>query len=429
MAKLRKTGNGAQSRPAAAVFGVAGGNYLVSRLGSYETRNEVYKAIGHAYCGGELKRPPPARSRKTRISLALEDAFFPTGEELEGGERILAAIQMLTQARGNDFVEVNQNTARLCFNAQMQSYSLARAQHAAPVQWWLVICGPLSMLLHKLLYALRSVLGPIHCHDSVQRFNEQGEPIATIPTDLKQIPLLIVHMPVHPTERGLYFAVLDALAPFFWKTDILEIAGLSRRRSEAFVPTLIKGLLNLHVGAIAIVGMRSVHAQAAQLPKFYAALEWLAACGIGVITQTSPFLPEMAKANMSPLLWATEPQVTVNRYHDDDLANVAKHWWALLERDEPVPTEIVPLLGNVCAQRELVLMLFKQLHYDLHVERRSIQSALKDIVARACATRARQIELWQMPMVPYADGLVYRDWLPQGTSIAEPERPNSRFRR
>lgn len=408
--------------PASIVLDHQGANFLVSKLECFETLDAVHKAIARAYCGDSIAPPKPARSRVKRIAMALEQAFFPTGTELEGGLRVLSAVEMMTQARGNDFVEVNQHAAQVSYNAQTETYSLAQAQNAAPYQRWLVICGPVSMLLEKLMYALRSLLGPYHRHDHVVRNDDRGAAAATIPADLKQIPLLIVKMPVRPTDSGLYFAVVDALTPFL-RRDVLEKEGLRRRKMDAYVPTLVRGLLSLHVGAIAIIGMRAVHAQSANLPIFYAALGWLTASGIAVILCTSPALPAMEDSGLSPLLYATEDPILVDTYADDDLADLVKHWWALLERDEQAPSELVTIFGQINAQRELILMLFRQLHYELHVLKTRLKDALTGITARACASRRRQIELWGMVTVPYKAGLVYRDWLPLDTVIDRPPEP------
>lgn len=406
---------------ASIILGEQRGNFLVSGFARFETAAAVYKAIARAHCGETIAPPPEARSRVKRIDMALEQAFFPTGSELAGGLRVLSAIEIMTQARGNDFVEVNQHAARVSYNVQTRTYSLAQAQKVAPYQRWLVICGPLSMLLERLLYALRSLLGPSRRYDYVVRYDARGAEVEKIPADIKQIPLLIVKMPIRPTEGGLYFAVIDALTPFL-NRDVIDREGMRRRKMDAYVPTLVRGLLSLHVGAIAIIGMRAVHAQAASLPYFYAALEWLKASGIGVILCTSPALPAMEEAGLSPLRYATEDPIIVDTYADDDLANLVEHWWALLERKEAPPEELVPILGQINAQRELILMLFRQLNYELNVLKRPVKEALDSIVVRACATRARQIELWSMQTVPYKDGLVYRDWLPLDTVIESPPR-------
>lgn len=420
---MRKTSAVARlEKPTSIMLGEQRGNFLVSRFARFDTLNDVYRAIARAHCGETMAPPPEARSRVKRIEMALEQAFFPTGAELAGGLRVLSAIEMMTQARGNDFVEVNQHAARVSYNAQTETYSLAQAQKTAPYQCWLVICGPLSMLLEKLLYALRSLLGPFHRYDHVVRYDDRGVAVEMLPADFKQIPLLIVKMPIRPTESGLYFAVIDALTPFL-DHDVIEREGIRRRRMDAYVPTLVRGLLSLHVGAIAIIGVRAVHAQAAHLPYFYAALEWLKASGIAIIFCTSPALPAMEESGLSPLRYATEDAILVDTYADDDLANLAKYWWALLERDEDTPFELVPILGQINAQRELVLMLFRQLHYELRVMKKRLKEALTDIVARACASRIRQMELWAMETVPYKDGLIYRDWLPLDTKIELPPEP------
>ncbi|UBM09394.1 hypothetical protein [Cupriavidus metallidurans] len=399
-------------------------SFLVERLGTYPSFDAVCKAIAAAYCGERLTAPPVARSRNTRIEMAMQDAFFPTGHELAAGLRILAAIEMLTQTRGNDFVEVNQHAALASFNVLTQTYSLAQALRRSPAQCCMVICGPLSMLLEKLMYALRSILGPIHRHHDVVHPDGQDGMVA-MPSDLVQIPLLVVKMPVRTTEGGLYFAVLEALSPFVAR-DLLHKEGLSRRKLDSYVPTLVRGLLALHVGAIAIVGMRKAHLQAAHLPQFYLALEWLKASGIGVVICTAPGMLAQKRGDLSPLYCATEAATFVDSYDDRDLANLAQHWYALLERDEPQPSCLVEAIDAVHAQREAIFMIFRELHQRLHVERMSMAKATANIAADACAARKRQHELWDMDIVPYTDGHAYRDWLPFDTVIEEPPPPKTR---
>ena len=398
-------------------------SFLVERLGTYPDFGAVCKAIATAYCGEHLTASPVARSRNMRIEMAMQDAFFPTGIELVAGLRILAATEMLTQARGNDFVEVNQHAALASFNALTQTYSLAEALKHSPARFCMVICGPLSMWLEKLMYALRSILGPIHRHHDVVHPDGQGG-VVVMPSDLVQIPLLVVKMPVRVTEAGLYFAVLEALSPFV-TNDLLHKEGLSRRKMESYVPTLVRGLLALHVGVIAIVGMRKAHLQATHLPQFYLALEWLKASGIGVGICTAPGMLAQKRGDLSPLCCATEAATFIDSYVDRDLANLALHWYALLERDEPQPPGLVEAIGAVHAQREAIFMIFRELHHRLDVERLSMEKATANIEADACAARKRQNELWEMEIVPYTDGQAYRDWLPFDTVIEELRPPRS----
>ena len=413
--------------PPSMSLGEEGANFLVSKFPQFNTLQDVYKALARAHCGFAISQPPAARSREKKIDMLLEQAFFPTGVELEGGLRLLSAIEMTTQARGNDLVEINQHYAQVSFNSQTHAYSLAQAQSFAPYRRWIVVCAPISMLVEKLLYALRSLLGPLHRHESVVRHYKYGD-ILQETADVKQIPLLIVQMPTRATESGLYFSVLNALIPFVGEASI-EREGLRRRRLESYVPTLVRALLSLHVGAIAIVGMREIHAQPLNLPYFYAALEWLAASGIAIFLCTSPALLSLEDAGLSPLRHTTESPIIDDTYADADLPQLATHWWALLDRTEKPPDAMVHMISNVNAQRDLILMLYRQLNYDLNVRKQSVDKALKNLEARACWSHSRQIELWKMPVIPYKDSLIYRDWMPLSTPIARPPRESRRRHR
>jgi hypothetical protein len=203
---------------------------------------------------------------------------------------------------------------------------------------------------------------------------------------------------------------------------LLHKEGLSRRKMESYVPTLVRGLLALHVGVIAIVGMRKAHLQATHLPQFYLALEWLKASGIGVVGGPGHACPEARRS--VPLCCATEAATFIDSYDDRDLANLALHWYALLERDEPQPQASWRPSARSMLSARPSSMIFRELHHRLDVERLSMEKATANIEADACAARKRQNER-EMEIVPYTDGQAYRDWLPFDTVIEELRPPRS----
>ncbi|MFC4422606.1 TniB family NTP-binding protein [Cupriavidus pampae] len=370
--------------------------------------------LSRAHCLAPDPAQPVARTRRLGIELALRAVFLPTGADVEIALHLLDEIEAQTQAKGNCLVQVNQHRTRAVYCAQFDSAALLTQINAAPDRRIWVVSAPQSMQADKLVYALRSLLGPVLQHDSVLEYDRGGCPIET-PVRILQVPLLIVRMPSRPTERAFYFAILGAIDAVLG-SSLLELESKGLRRKESYLEHALQLLAQLHTGALAVVGLNSHHATVWHFPEFAAAVARIAEAGIVVALFTTGALQQGAIGTM---LRHLTPQATleVAGYDRQDHRALAERYWAVLDRTEALPAQLEMLVSKAHGQRLFLQLLFSELNRRLHDPRyrgRHPSTVVDEsLVTTAWRGVIQYLALWNRPDFEASEvTAALRDWLP-----------------
>ncbi len=375
--------------------------------------------LGRAPCLPADPAQPVARTHKLGIESALQAVFLPTGEEVEIALHLLDEIEVQTQAKGNSLVQVNQNRARAVYRAQFDSAELLTQMPAAPDRRVWVVSAPQSMQAGKLAYALRSMLGHVIQHDNVLEYDRAGYLIET-PVRILQVPLLIVPMPTESTEEAFCFAILGAIDKLLG-SPLLDLESKGHRRVPAYLPNALQRLAQLHVGALAVVGMNSHHASVADFRRLATTLARIADDGIVVALFATSAL---SHGPIGAILRGLTPQATleVAGYDPQDYRALAERYWAILDRTEVLPAQLEALVSKAHGQRLFLQLLFSELNRRLHDPRNRGRhpSTLVDESMATTAWRGviEYLALWNRPDFE-ADEVTceLRAWLPLDNQV------------
>lgn len=404
----------------------AGKSFLTSALRPAPSRLSEFV---HDFCRVDtrecLENPDPPVSRMThmaRIDEHILAAFFPTAEDIDVGLRVLAMVESTTFEKGRSLVEVNQNRALAIENAQLNMLELRPRRLEEPHKRVMVVTGPTSMMIHKVLYAARAYLGPIIRHDRIAELDTEGNCV-DVPVRIFQVPLLLVQMPPLDSPSAFYFAVLQAIDQIANSQWVLW-ESRSRSRGGSHIQLLIRALSTLHVGAIAVVGINSTHAYATWLPQFLSAVAAIANSGIGVVLSTTSAVLHRKGMGSRLAMLSAEPPKEIVCYRPQHYQELAEHYWALLDRTEPRPTQLDHAIRAAKGQREWVKLIFCEMNRRLHGSRRSpMDKVVRESIDTACENLKPYLRLWRDEPLDYYEAAGARDWLPTGAIVKpKPQR-------
>ncbi|SOY70952.1 hypothetical protein [Cupriavidus taiwanensis] len=360
--------------------------------------------------------PSSSLTHMARIDAEILGGFFPTGEDVDIGLRVLAMIESTTLEKGRSLVEINQNRALAIENAQLNMLELRPQRLGEPHKRVMVVTGPTSMMIHKVLYATRSYLGPLIRHDRIAELDTEGNCV-DVPVRIFQAPLLLVEMPPLDSPSAFYFAVRQAIDQIAHSQWVLW-ESRSRSRGGSHIQLLIRALSTLHVGAIAVVGINSTHAYSSWLPHFLSAVAAIANSGIGVVLSTTPAVLHRKGMASRLAMMSPEPPTEIVCYQPDYYHPLAEHYWALLDRTEAMPEELDQVIRAAKGQREWVKLIFREINRRLHASRKPLMDqVVRDAIATACENVKPYLQLWRDEPLDYYEAAAARDWIPNHAEI------------
>lgn len=369
----------------------------------------------HDFCRVDTRERPGLRhspmTHMERIDGDILAAFFPTAEDVDIGLRVLAMIESATFEKGRSLVEVNQSRALAIENAQLNMLQLRPERLEEPNKRVMIVSGPSSMMVHKVLYATRAYLGPLIRHDRIAELDTEGH-CRDVPVRIFQAPLLVVRMPPLDSSTSFYFAVLEAIDEIAHSQWVLW-ESRSRSRGGSHIKMLIQALHTLHVGAIAVVGMDSAAVYSAYLPQFLSAVTAIANSGIAVVLSTTSALMRRKGMVSRLAMLSPEPPKEVVCYPPDYDCQLAEHYWALLDRTEAMPAQLEEVIRKAKGQREWVKLTFREMNRRLQAPSRpNMDRVVRDAIATACSNVESFLQLWRDEPLDYYEAAGAWDWLP-----------------
>ncbi|MFJ1260500.1 hypothetical protein [Cupriavidus sp. CuC1] len=372
----------------------------------------------------------PGLPIKVQIELALDTFCYLSNDEAKSLIDYVDDCKVCTAGFGSSIPELNRNRQTKLDTCQREIALLGKRATAKlrPERWGggpemgseesRLTCGRARAIMSPFSMAggtkIFEMLDRVISHrdpEDLQIVTPSGE---VYTASLTTVPFVTIESPEDPCAESVFLAVVAKLDPKL-RTLMLQAETIGKRNKKAFPALLLALLSSFLISGLAITGLTTDRITSS-FPLLLDVLRRASYSGVAVaLSGTAALEYELSKpAFLKTFTVGTKECLA---YSKDELVNVCRKLWALMEPGIGMPVAFLGAAARLHGQRDWILRLCR-----VYVDRRhghhprSIETALEGLFEAAIASFQPALALWDLiakkKRPPDAMLKRYVDWAP-----------------